>query len=64
MNVQPLITIFAVLCGGTLLGVLGAIAAIPIAASIQILLREYVDLRTFSMRPHEPPPGPSEPVPT
>jgi predicted PurR-regulated permease PerM len=63
VDVQPLITIFAVLCGGTLLGVVGAIAAIPIAASIQILLREYVDLRTFSIRPHEPPPGPTEPVP-
>jgi predicted PurR-regulated permease PerM len=63
VNVQPLITIFAVLCGGTLLGVVGAIAAIPIAASIQILLREYVDLRTFSMRPHEPPPPPAEPAP-
>ena len=63
VNVQPLITIFAVLCGGTLLGVVGAIAAIPIAASIQILLREYVDMRTLSMRPHEPPPPPSEPAP-
>ena len=63
VNVQPLITIFAVLCGGTLLGVVGAIAAIPIAASIQILLREYVDLRTFSMRPHEEPPPPGEPAP-
>jgi predicted PurR-regulated permease PerM len=59
VNVQPLITIFAVLCGGTLLGVVGAIAAIPIAASIQILLREYVDMRTLSMRPHEPPPDPA-----
>ena len=63
VNVQPLITIFAVLCGGTLLGVVGAIAAIPIAASIQILLREYVDMRTLSMRPHEPPPPPAEPAP-
>jgi predicted PurR-regulated permease PerM len=59
VNVQPLITIFAVLCGGTLLGVVGAIAAIPIAASIQILLREYVDMRTLSMRPHESPPDPA-----
>ena len=63
VNVQPLITIFAVLCGGTLLGVVGAIAAIPIAASIQILIREYVDLRTFSMRPHEPTPPPGEAAP-
>jgi predicted PurR-regulated permease PerM len=64
VNVQPLVTIFAVLCGGTLLGVVGAIAAIPVAASIQILLREYVDVRTLSLRPHEPPPGPGDPVPT
>ena len=48
VNVQPFITIVAVLFGATLLGVLGALVAIPIAASIQILLREYVDLRTMS----------------
>ena len=29
---------------------LGALVAIPIAASIQILLREYVDLRTMSIK--------------
>jgi predicted PurR-regulated permease PerM len=62
VNVQPLITIFAVLCGGTLLGVIGAIAAIPVAASIQILLREYVDMRTLSVKPSEPPPPPAEPA--
>jgi predicted PurR-regulated permease PerM len=50
VNVHPFITIVAVLFGGTLMGVLGAIVAIPVAASIQILLREYVDLRTFSLR--------------
>jgi predicted PurR-regulated permease PerM len=62
VNVQPLITIFAVLCGGTLLGVVGAIAAIPIAASIQILLREYVDMRTLSMRPHDESPPDAAPA--
>ena len=56
VNVHPLITILAVLCGGTLLGILGAIVAIPIAASIQILLREYVDMRTLSLKSPEPPP--------
>ena len=50
VNVHPFITIVAVLFGGTLLGVMGAIVAIPVAASIQILLREYVDLRTLSLR--------------
>jgi predicted PurR-regulated permease PerM len=57
VNVHPFITIVAVLFGSTLLGVLGAIVAIPIAASIQILLREYWDWRTLSLR-DKPPPGP------
>jgi predicted PurR-regulated permease PerM len=63
--VQPFITIVAVLFGATLLGVLGALVAIPIAASIQILLREYVDLRTLSIKapPPEPPPPPPAPPP-
>ena len=62
VNVHPLITIVAVLFGGTLLGILGAIVAIPVAASIQILLREYVDLRTLSIKSDEAPP-PAAPPP-
>jgi predicted PurR-regulated permease PerM len=62
VNVHPLITILAVLFGGTLLGILGAIVAIPVAASIQILLREYVDLRTLSIKSDEEPP-PAAPPP-
>jgi predicted PurR-regulated permease PerM len=60
VNVHPFITIVSVLFGATLLGVLGALVAIPIAASIQILIREYVDLRTLSIKresPEGPPPG-------
>ena len=63
VNVQPFITIVAVLFGATLLGILGALVAIPVAASIQILLREYVDLRTLSIKPEPPPPPPPEPAP-
>jgi predicted PurR-regulated permease PerM len=63
VHVHPFITIVAVLFGATLLGVLGALVAIPVAASIQILLREYVDLRTMSIKAHPPEP-PSEPPPT
>ncbi len=58
VNVHPFVTIVAVLFGGTLLGVMGAIVAIPVAASIQILIREYVDLRTVSLKAPEPPPPP------
>jgi predicted PurR-regulated permease PerM len=62
VHVHPFITIVAVLFGATLLGVLGALVAIPIAASIQILLREWVDLRTLTIKP-EPPPDEPEPPP-
>jgi predicted PurR-regulated permease PerM len=54
VNVHPFITIVAVLFGGTLLGVMGAIVTIPVAASIQILLREYVDFRTLSLKDTAP----------
>jgi predicted PurR-regulated permease PerM len=40
VNVHPFITIVAVLFGATLLGVLGALVAIPIAAAIQIALKD------------------------
>jgi predicted PurR-regulated permease PerM len=69
VKVHPFITIVAVLFGSTLLGVLGAVVAIPIAASIQILLREYWDWRTLSVKepedpePEPPPPPPGEPEP-
>jgi predicted PurR-regulated permease PerM len=61
VNVHPFITIVAVLFGATLLGIMGALVAIPVAASIQILLREYVDLRTLSLKTPEPPPPPQPP---
>jgi predicted PurR-regulated permease PerM len=63
VHVHPFITIVAVLFGASLLGVLGALVAIPVAASIQILLREYVDLRTLSIRAHPPEPPRAPPPP-
>jgi predicted PurR-regulated permease PerM len=63
VNVHPFITIVAVLFGATLLGIIGALVAIPIAASIQILLREWVDLRTMSLKPQGPEPPEAEPPP-
>jgi predicted PurR-regulated permease PerM len=38
--IHPLVVIVAVLIGATLLGVLGALLAIPIAATVQILVKE------------------------
>ncbi len=63
VNVHPFVTIVSVLLGSTLLGILGALLAIPIAASIQILIREYFDPRTLSIRKEPPPEDPSAPPP-
>ncbi len=41
VDVQPFIVLVAVLFGSALLGVLGALVAIPVAASIQIVVREW-----------------------
>jgi predicted PurR-regulated permease PerM len=64
VNVPPLLVIVAILIGAQLLGVLGALIAIPIAATIQIIVRD-IWLRT-SDEPsltHGDPLRP-EPVPT
>ena len=61
VHVHPFVTIVAVLFGSSLLGVMGALVAIPVAASIQILLREYVDLRTMTFKPQAPEPPPAPP---
>jgi predicted PurR-regulated permease PerM len=41
LSLHPLLAIVSVLAGASLLGILGALLAIPIAAMIQILIREY-----------------------
>jgi predicted PurR-regulated permease PerM len=38
-RVNPIVTIVSVLAGASLLGILGALLAIPIAAAIRIVLR-------------------------
>ena len=42
VDVQPAVTIVAALIGGTLLGVVGAVLAIPAAAAISLIVREVV----------------------
>jgi predicted PurR-regulated permease PerM len=46
VQLEPLIVLISVLFGSTLFGVLGALLAIPIAAAIQITIREYSALRS------------------
>ena len=40
VNVAPLLVIVSILIGSSLLGVLGALVAIPIAAAVQIIIRD------------------------
>jgi predicted PurR-regulated permease PerM len=42
VDVSPLVTIVAVLIGGSLMGIVGALIAIPIAAAIQLVMAEIV----------------------
>lgn len=45
VGVHPFLVMFSVLCGGTLLGVAGALLAVPVAASIQIGLHAWWEWR-------------------
>jgi predicted PurR-regulated permease PerM len=42
VNVPPVVTIVALLIGGSLLGIVGALLAIPAAATVQLILNELV----------------------
>jgi predicted PurR-regulated permease PerM len=60
-KIEPFITLVAVLCGSTLFGIAGAILAIPTAASLQIVVREYLlyrrESRELRLGGDEAPPG-------
>ncbi len=66
VNVHPFVVLVAVLFGSTLLGVLGALVAIPVAASLQIAVREWWDYRheqsVAAIAGVEPAPPPPEPA--
>ena len=47
VRVQPIVVLIAVLFGSALFGVLGALLAIPAAATIQIIIREYRNFRQY-----------------
>lgn len=46
VDVHPVVTVVAVLAGGSLLGIIGGLVAIPVAVAIGIVLDEYVFPRT------------------
>jgi predicted PurR-regulated permease PerM len=64
-EIEPFIVLVAVLFGATLFGVLGAVLAIPTAASIQIAVHEWreyrAEVRAEEERRSNPPSGGSKP---
>jgi predicted PurR-regulated permease PerM len=80
VNLEPFVVLTAVLFGGTLMGVVGAILAIPIAATLMIALQEWgiykeeikamhaaeatQDSSPSSSSSSDEPPGPSDPEPS
>ncbi len=67
VNVPPLAVIVAILAGSSVLGVVGALVAIPIAAALQIVLKEFWGDRTATsgsvVLPDDPPPPEPPPSP-
>lgn len=45
VGVHPFVVVVSVLFGGSLLGVIGAILAVPVAATVQVLLRDWARWR-------------------
>ena len=60
---HPLVVLIAVLIGGSQLGVLGALIAIPVAAGLQILVKDWWRARKQRIAVTQPPPPPSEIAP-
>ena len=66
VDVHPFVVMVSVLFGATLLGVVGALVAIPVAASIQIAINEWLAMRAerdamegameSPLQPPQPPP--------
>ena len=67
VNVHPLAVIVGILAGAALLGVVGALVAIPIVAALQIVLKEFFADKTVTsgtvIMPEEVPPSDRPPPP-
>lgn len=68
VNLEPFVILVAVLFGGSLFGVMGALLAIPIAATLQIIYQEYgnfrreVEKKLAAEAPAEPTDAAAEPA--
>jgi predicted PurR-regulated permease PerM len=66
-QVEPIIVVVSVLFGGTLFGIAGALLSVPVAAAIQIAVRDFLAFRRGDFDdpeiplPPTPPPGEEPP---
>ncbi|MDQ5821496.1 MAG: AI-2E family transporter [Actinomycetota bacterium] len=58
VQLSPLVVLISVLIGAQVAGVLGALAAIPVAGAIQVLVRDWLANRTPTDAADEVPPAP------
>ncbi|CAA9499553.1 MAG: hypothetical protein AVDCRST_MAG67-1842 [uncultured Solirubrobacteraceae bacterium] len=67
VNVPPLVVIVAILAGSSMLGIVGALVAIPIAAALLIVIKEFYGDRTMTsgtvILPDDVPPDDDDPPP-
>jgi putative heme transporter len=57
VHVNPLVTTLSILVMGEIAGVVGAIVAVPVVATLQIVLREILRIRREQLRIPAPPPA-------
>jgi predicted PurR-regulated permease PerM len=60
VQLSPLVVLVSVLVGAELAGIIGALAAIPVAGAIQVIVRDQLAVR----RPLVVPPEAAQPPPT
>jgi len=58
VQLSPLVVLMSVLIGSQVAGVLGALAAIPVAGAIQVILRDWLAYRKVHPQSDEVPPAP------
>jgi predicted PurR-regulated permease PerM len=59
VQLSPLVVLISVLIGAELAGILGALAAIPVAGSLQVIVRDQLAVRRAATAVPEPlPPAP------
>ena len=57
VQLSPLVVLISVLVGAELAGILGALAAIPVAGTLQVIVRDQLATRRGGVLEAEPPPS-------